>query len=83
MLVHLETEFGKEDENTIFVAVIATSEYVSVDAEAKERETKGRNVVDLVDENILTPHINGDDTLACNGDVAIVGKCGVLEMNAS
>ena len=40
------------------------------------------NVVDVADNNILTPHIGSDDALASNGDLAIIGEGDILIVDA-
>ena len=76
--IYLKTERGEEDKNTIVVAMISTAEDAAVDTKAEERETQRWNVVDVIVDDLLTPHFYGDDTLASNGDVAVVGKRNVL-----
>ena len=77
-VVHLDPELGEEDENAIVVAVISTAGHAAVNAEAKEGAAKAGDVLDLADDHLLTPHVDGDNALACSGDVAVVGKRAVL-----
>ena len=81
-VIYLESKLGKEDENTIVVPVISTAEDAAVNAEAEEGETKAGDVVDLTDDHLLTPHVDGNNALACNEDVGVVGERDVLVVHA-
>ena len=81
-VIYLEIERGKEDKNTIVAAVISTTEEAVVGANAEERETQPRNVVDATYDDRFTPHFDGNDALSSNKGVAVVGKRDILVMHA-
>ena len=78
----VQTELGKEDENDILVAVISTAGDAVVNLDAEEGGKRGGDVVDHMFNYLFTSHVDGGNTLTCNGDVAVVSKHGVVVVHA-
>ena len=62
--------------------MVSAAKDTSVDVEAEEKETQHRDMVDVTDNNLLSPHVDGSDTLASNGNLAVIGKGDELIVDA-
>ena len=58
--------------------MVSAADDAEMDAETEEKETQGGDVVDVAEDDLLAAHVDGDDTLASNWNLAIFGEGDVL-----
>ena len=62
--------------------MVPTARDAAVDAEAEEGEAKVRDMVDVADDHLLSPHFNGDSSFSRNANLAVVDERDVLVVDA-
>ena len=83
LVIHGEVEGGEENTEAVIIAVEHASLDTAMAAKAEQREAQNQDVVNIPDNEHLSPQLNSDNSLTQDWNPGIVGQRDVLSTHAT